>query len=98
MEKNSLSISPSIQLFSGLDDENSKQFIAIASNFYVPGLISINLDVEKPHEVMRKSVSQFKMIRNLPTAYCCHNKQCTLPITDPKQLAEEFASKYSLKE
>ena len=70
--------------------------MGVASDFYVPGLISIHLNVEKPHEVTRKSVSQFKMIRNLPTAYCCHNKQCTLPITDPKLLAEEFASKYLL--
>jgi len=34
------------------------------------------------------------MIRNLPTAYCCHNKRCTLPMTDAKLIHEEFASKY----
>jgi len=59
-------------------------------------LLSILLNVDKPDEVTRKSVSQFKMIRKLPTAYCCHNKRCTLPITNPKLLEEEFASKYML--
>lgn len=54
------------------------------------------LDINNPDKVTRKSVSQFKMIRNLPTAYCCHNKQCTLPLTDQKMLAEEFALKYLL--
>ncbi|CRK97938.1 CLUMA_CG011311, isoform A [Clunio marinus] len=78
----------------GPDDENTRSFIEIASDYYVPGLISILLIVDKPHEVTRQSVSQFKMVRNLPTAYCCHNKQCALPITDPKLLSEEFASKY----
>jgi uncharacterized protein YyaL (SSP411 family) len=78
----------------GPDDINTKNFISIASDFYVPGLISIKVDVEKPEEVTRKSVSQFKMVRNLQTAYCCHNKRCTLPITDPKLLAEEFSSTY----
>lgn len=81
----------------GPDDEKTKDFIGVASDFYVPGLISIKLDPANPGEVTRKSVSQFKMIRNLPTAYCCHNKQCTLPITDPKLLFEEFASKYLLE-
>ena len=81
----------------GLDDDNTKNFIGIASDYFVPGLISIKLNVEKPEDITRKSVNQFKMIRNLPTAYCCHNKQCTLPITDPKLLAEEFASKYLLE-
>lgn len=80
----------------GQDDDNSKQFMGVASGFYVPGLISILVNVDKPEEVIRKSVGQFKMIRNLPTAYCCHNKQCTLPITDPKLLKEEFAAKYLL--
>jgi uncharacterized protein YyaL (SSP411 family) len=80
----------------GKDDEASRSFIGTASNFYVPGLISILLNVDQPDSVIRKSVSQFKMIRNLPTAYCCHNRQCTLPITDPKLLAEEFAAKYLL--
>lgn len=83
-------------LLLGPDDEITRNFIGVASDFYVPGLISIQLNVDKPEEVTRKSVSQFKMIRNLPTAFCCHNKQCTLPITDPKLLAEEFASKYLL--
>lgn len=89
-----LESSISLNIFKGQDDEESKKFIGIASGFHVPGLISILLDVDKPDEVIRKSVSQFKKIRNLPAAYCCHNRQCTLPITDPKLLAEEFAAKY----
>lgn len=82
----------------GPDDENTQNFIGVASDFYVPGLISIQLNIDKPDEVTRKSVSQFKMIRKLPTAYCCHNKRCTLPITDPKLLAEEFSSTYLMND
>jgi uncharacterized protein YyaL (SSP411 family) len=82
--------------FSGPEDAKTKDFIQIASDYFVPGLISILVDVENPESVTRKSVSQFKMIRNSATAYCCHNKRCTLPITDPKLLAEEFASNYLL--
>jgi uncharacterized protein YyaL (SSP411 family) len=72
--------------------------IDVASDYYVPGLISIVLNVDKPDEVTRKSVKNFKMIKNLPTAYCCHNQQCTLPLTDVKQLHEDFAAKYMYKE
>lgn len=81
-------------LIKGPDNEETKELLDVASDYYVPGIISILFNVNKPEEVTRKSVSQFKMIRNRPTAYCCHNKQCTLPITDAKQLHEEFASKY----
>jgi uncharacterized protein YyaL (SSP411 family) len=34
------------------------------------------------------------MIKDLPTAYCCHNRCCNLPITDREQLAKDFSSKY----
>jgi hypothetical protein len=34
------------------------------------------------------------MVRDSPTAYCCHNKRCTLPITDVKLLHKEFEAKY----
>lgn len=81
----------------GRDDQQTKDFIGIASDFYAPGLISIIMNIDKPDDVTRKSVNQFKMIRNLPTAFCCHNKRCALPITDAKLLAEEFSSKYLLE-
>jgi uncharacterized protein YyaL (SSP411 family) len=80
--------------FSGPDNEKTRELIDVASDYYVPGLICIRLLVDRPHEVTRKSVSQFKMIRDSPTAYCCHNKRCTLPITDVKLLHKEFEPKY----
>jgi uncharacterized protein YyaL (SSP411 family) len=78
----------------GPDNEKTRQLIDVASDYYVPGLLIIPLFVDRPHELTRKSASHFKMIRDLPTAYCCHNKRCTLPVTDLQQLHEEFAPKY----
>ncbi|KAG5680320.1 hypothetical protein PVAND_009832 [Polypedilum vanderplanki] len=74
----------------GPDNEKTRELIDVASDYYVPGLLCILLLVDRPHEVTRKSVSQFKMVKDLPTAYCCHNKRCTLPITDVKLLHKEF--------
>jgi len=71
--------------------------VDVASDYYVPGLLCILLLVDRPHEVTRKSVSHFKMVKNLPTAYCCHNMRCTLPMTDVKLIHEDFASKYLYK-
>lgn len=81
-------------LILGPDSDKTRELIDVISDYYVPGLLCILLLTDKPHEVTRKSVSQFKMIRDQPTAYCCHNTQCTLPMTDIKQLHEEFAGKY----
>lgn len=68
--------------------------MSVVKDFYVPGLITVPYALDKPDEVTRKSALQFKMVRNLPTAYCCHNSRCNLPITDPKLLADDFASNY----
>lgn len=78
----------------GPDNEKTRELVDVASDYYVPGLLCVLLLIDRPHEVTRKSVSQFKMVRDLPTAYCCHNKRCTLPITDVKLLHKEFAAKY----
>lgn len=81
----------------GPDDDKTRELVDVASDYYVPGLLCIRLLTDRPEEVTRKSVTQFKMVRNLPTAYCCHNKRCTLPMTDVKLIHEEFASKYLYK-
>ena len=78
----------------GPDNEESRKLISVASNYYVPGLISILYKTDKPDDITRQSVKQFKAIKDKPTAYVCHNKRCNLPITCPKVLAEEFASIY----
>ncbi|KAL7036239.1 hypothetical protein ACKWTF_008760 [Chironomus riparius] len=78
----------------GPDGEKTRELVDVASDYYVPGLLCILLPIDRPHDVTRKSAASFKMIRNLPTAYCCHNKRCTLPMTDAKLIHEEFASKY----
>lgn len=87
-----------VNFISGPNEDETKKFMSVVKDFYVPGLITIPYALDKPDDVTRKSAQQFKMIRNLPTAYCCHNRSCNLPITDPKVLADEFASKYLFKE
>ncbi|CAO1393553.1 unnamed protein product [Diamesa serratosioi] len=81
----------------GPDNDESRELISVASNYYVPGLISILYKTDKPDDITRQSVKQFKAIKGKATAYVCHNKRCHLPITCPKILAEEFASKYQIK-
>lgn len=78
----------------GPDNDESRELISVASNYYVPGLISILYKTDKPDDITRQSVKQFKAIKGKATAYVCHNKRCNLPITCPKILAEDFASKY----
>lgn len=82
--------------FIGPDNDDSRKLINVASDFNIPGLISIlhKLDHPNDDEVTRKSVTQFKMVRNMPTLYMCHRGMCHLPITNPDQLAKDFAAKY----
>jgi uncharacterized protein YyaL (SSP411 family) len=78
----------------GPDTESSHKLLHVASNFYIPGLVSIFLKVDRPQELTRKSVQKFKMVQNKSTVYLCHNRRCNLPLTDSTSLYEDFAANY----
>lgn len=67
----------------------------IARDFYIPGLLLLHYDPEQaPETLTRPDISKFKMVRNEPTAYLCHNRVCQLPITNPDDLRRNLIEKY----
>jgi uncharacterized protein YyaL (SSP411 family) len=78
----------------GPNNDDSRKLLQVASDFYIPGLVSIFLKICSPHDLTRKSVQNFKMVQNKPTVYTCHNKRCNLPITDGDVLHQELSGIY----
>lgn len=66
----------------------------IARDFYIPGLLLLHFDPENPEALTREAISKFKMVRNEPTVYLCHNRVCQLPITSPDDLQRSLTEKY----
>lgn len=67
----------------------------IARDFYIPGLLLMHYDPEQPAEMLtRPAISKFKMVRNEPTVYLCHNRVCQLPITTPDDFHRILSEKY----
>lgn len=58
----------------------------------------ISLKIDQLDQTTRKSVDQYKMVKNLPTAYVCHNQVCHLPIVEADKLYEEFKQTYLFAE
>lgn len=67
----------------------------VARDFYIPGLLLMHYDPEQPPEMLtRPAISKFKVVRNEPTAYLCHNRVCQLPITGADDLHRSLTEKY----
>jgi uncharacterized protein YyaL (SSP411 family) len=67
-------------------------------NYHIPGFIAVHIKPGASQDcVLRRSAHELKMIKNLPTAYICHNKICHMPVTDPKVLTAELHAKYVFK-
>lgn len=82
-------------MISGPNNEAAQSLFNVARDFYIPGLLLIHHDTDKPIEEMtRKSVAKFKMVRNEPTVYLCHNRVCQLPITSAEDFRKSLTEKY----
>lgn len=69
--------------------------VDIAREFYIPGLLLMHFDPEQsPEALTRPAIAKFKMVRNEPTAYLCHNRVCQLPITNLDDLRRSLTEKY----
>ncbi|XP_055311855.1 spermatogenesis-associated protein 20 isoform X2 [Sitodiplosis mosellana] len=67
-----------------------------ARDFYIPGLLLMHYDPEQPSEMLtRPAISKFKMVRNEPTVYLCHNRVCQLPITTADDFNRVLTEKYA---
>lgn len=67
----------------------------VVRDFYIPGLLLLHYDPDQPHEILtRQAISKFKMVRNEPTVYLCHNRVCQLPITNADDLHRSLNEKY----
>lgn len=85
-------------LLSGPSNDNTRELIDVAREFYIPGLLLIHYDTDKGDSALtRKSAASFKMVQNEPTAYLCHNKVCQLPVTSADRLRANLAEKYLLQ-
>lgn len=55
----------------------------------------MHLDPDQPVETLtRPTISKFKMVRNEPTVYLCHNRVCQLPITTAEDFHRVLTEKY----
>lgn len=79
----------------GPKNEASEKLCDVARDFYIPGLLLMQYDPEQPTEMLtRPAISKFKMVRNEPTVYLCHNRQCQLPITKVNDFQRSLKEKY----
>lgn len=84
-----------IIIFAGPKSEALDKLCDVARDFYIPGLLLMQFDPEQPPETLtRQAISKFKMVRNEPTVYLCHNRVCQLPITNPDDLQRSLTEKY----
>lgn len=81
----------------GPDTEVTKQFVEILQRFYIPGMIIVHVDPEKPSASCLKTQEKFKMVNGKPTVYICHDKVCRMPLTDPKKLEENLNENFLTK-
>ncbi|XP_035777254.1 spermatogenesis-associated protein 20-like [Anopheles albimanus] len=81
----------------GPESPEATALVDAVRRFYIPGMIIVPLKIDKPAHIerRRKSLDNFKMVKNMPTAYVCHNRVCHLPVTEPERLAEEFQPRYT---
>lgn len=81
--------------YTGPPNEQIEQMLNIVREYYIPGLILLHYNPnDKNQPLTRESISQFKMIRNEPTVYLCHNRVCQLPITVSDDLKQILKGKY----
>lgn len=75
----------------------SQDFLSAIRNYFIPGLVLINVDPNETTTVTTKSALHYKMLDDKPTVYLCHNETCELPITGLQQLNERLSEKYLFK-
>lgn len=78
----------------GPNSIESRKLFDVTKKFFLPGLVPVLVEVDNPDSLTRKSAKQFKMVKNLPTVYICHNFVCQLPITDKDELEQMLTEKY----
>ncbi|XP_052865915.1 uncharacterized protein B0495.5 [Anopheles cruzii] len=81
----------------GPESPDATVLVDAVRQFHIPGMIIVQLKVDQPAHIerRRKSLDNFKMVKNMPTAYICHNKVCHLPVTEAERLTEEFEPRYT---
>lgn len=81
----------------GSESAEATALVDAVRQFHIPGMIIVQLKIDQPPHIerRRKSLDNFKMVKNMPTAYICHNKVCHLPVTEPERLTEEFQPRYT---
>lgn len=79
----------------GPKSEAFEKMCDVVRDFYIPGLLLMHYDPEQPPESLtRQAISKFKMVRNEPTVYLCHNRVCQLPITNADDFHRILNEKY----
>lgn len=84
-------------VFPGPKNDATMEFIETARKFYIPSILLIHYDLDKPIETLtRPAVVKFKMVQSKSTVYLCHNRVCQLPITSPDDFRNVLSEKYKL--
>jgi uncharacterized protein YyaL (SSP411 family) len=80
-----------IIIFGEKNLDNTKKFLKIISNTYIPNSIVINIFNKSIFNSIIKLfpyLKNYKIIENKTTLYFCENYQCKKPITDTNILKE----------
>lgn len=81
--------------FIGSNNEVTNQLLAVIRKYYIPGLVLIHFDPNKPDDLTRPSVKeQFRSIDEQTTVYICHNQVCQVPITTVEELEKNLSTQY----
>ena len=72
------------------DSEDTKKLLRIVRERLIPGRILILADGEGPENILYNKndiIGKMKQLNGRATAFVCHHHVCSLPITEPEDLA-----------
>lgn len=71
------------------DAPDTNLLINIIREKFIPGRVLVLVDHQDPNKLFRKSkvILNMKSLNNRATVYVCHRHVCSLPVTEPEQLA-----------
>ncbi|KAJ8681540.1 hypothetical protein QAD02_017332 [Eretmocerus hayati] len=76
--------------------EDTKKLLKVVRSTLLPGRVIMLADGNDPDNILYRSnnvIGKMKQHNGRATAYVCHHRVCSLPVTDPEQLMELLIKK-----
>lgn len=71
--------------------ENTKELLRVVRERLIPGQVLMFADQDKSDNILlrkNKILGKMKQEKNVPRAYVCRYRTCSLPVTTPAELAD----------